>query len=405
MEVSRTIRLNFSGCRGDTIPPVTAPGIDALLSAAEAALSKKFGRNVQLGDVESLSEEDRRNLLLRCRDVNGGSPASFIIKKGSADARHFLNDWAGAEFLSGILRAPRTPRFYGGDQDLEFFILEDLGVHRSLVEPLLDEGASSAERALLALSSCLGSVHAATIGHAAAFERILQRRGPQAEIFAPPLTGLAERVRPLEPCLEGLGIRCGTGFHAEVAAVIAAVESPGPFLAYVHGDPCPDNVFWKGEELRLIDFEFSGFGHALADAAYGRMLFPSCWCANRIPADLVSRMEAAYRTELVTGCTEAQDDGMFESALTAVCAFWLLSTLCRLPAALEADRTWGIATMRQRVLARLEAFVMTAQEFDRLPAMRGTASRLLELLLEAWPDAAPLPLYPAFDRAAQSVRV
>jgi Phosphotransferase enzyme family len=395
---------------------VSGADVAPILAAAERILSRERGRHVRLGHVERLSEGDRRNLLLRCRDLTGGSPPSFIIKKvvtdsydpadtASFDTSRFFGDWSGAEFLSAILPAPKTPRYYGGDRDLGFFILEDLGVHRSLVEPLLDEDAASAERALLALSTCLGSVHAATIGGSAAFETVLRGRGSRAQIFAPPLTGLRERLTLLEGNLEAMGIRPANGFCLEVAAVIDAVERPGPFFSYVHGDACPDNVFWNGEDLRLIDFEFGGFGHALADAAYGRMLFPSCWCANRLAADLVSRMEAAYRVELVKGCPEAQEDRIFDTALAAVCGFWLLSSLSRhLAGAIEADRTWGIATIRQRVLARLEAFITTAQEFDRLPAMRGTASRLLEQLRGEWPDLPPLPLYPAFQRPSDAVR-
>ena len=110
-------------------------------------------------------------------------------------------------------------------------------------------------------------------------------------------------------------------------------------------------------------------------------------------------METAYRTELVKGCPEAQDDRTFETALVTACGFWLMSTLSRhLGNAMEADRTWGIATMRQRVLARLEAFIATAETFDQLPALRGTASSLLEMLQAAWPETPPLPLYPSFQR-------
>ncbi len=113
-----------------------------------------------------------------------------------------------------------------------------VGEHRSLVEPLLEEDADSAEKALLAFSQCLGSVHAATIGRAATFEAVVRR------------------------------------LHADA----------------------------------------------------------------------------------------------------------------------------GIATLRQRVLARLEAFVATAKEFGRLPALRGMAAQLLEILQTAWPDTPSLPVYPAFNR-------
>src|SRR5688572_28605371 len=154
-----------------------------IIVRAERVLSHTLGREVRLADVSRLSEDDRRNLLLRCRDVSGSSSDSFIIKKvvadtynpedvESFDTQRFFTDSVGAEFLSGALNTPRSLRFYGGDRSLGFFILEDLGEHRSLVEPLLEEDASSAERALLSYSACLGSVHAGTIGRSAACEEL-----------------------------------------------------------------------------------------------------------------------------------------------------------------------------------------------------------------------------------------
>jgi len=388
--------------------------ISNVVAPAERALSKTFGREVRLGEVECLSDDDRPNQLLRLRDVSGGSPASFIIKKvvaeaydpsdaAASDTRRFLSDSTGAEFLSTALAASLSPRFYGGSHDMGFFILEDLGEHRSLVEPLLEQDSASAGKALLAFSSSLGAMHAGTIGHSTSYEQLLRARSSQAGIFAPPLTGLGERVNELQGRLDGMGVHAGTEYARDVHAVINAIEHPGPFFSYVHGDPCPDNVFWNGDELRFIDFEFGGFGHALTDAAYGRILFPSCWCANRVPKTLVSKMETAYRTELVKGCPEAQDDRTFETALVTACAFWLMKTLSRhLGNALDADRTWGIATMRQRVLARLEAFTATAEEFDRLPALRGTAHSLLEKLRSAWLETPTLPFYPSFQRESVS---
>lgn len=382
------------------------------IAAAERVLARTYARDVRLGDVVRISDDDRRNLLLRCRDVSDGGSASFIIKKvvadtydpedaTSFDTTRFFSDWAGAEFLSSAIHALRSPRFYGGDRARGFFVLEDLGDHRSLVEPLLEEDAASAEKGLLAFTACLGAVHAGTAGQSSQFEQLLRGLNPHVGTYAPALTGLAGHVVDLQLRLGGLGVRVGNDFSEDVAAVIAAIEKPGPFLSYIHGDPCPDNVFWNGEQLRVIDFEFGGLGHALADAAYGRMLFPSCWCANRLPQDLISRMEAVYRAELATGCAQAQEDRIFEAALAGACGFWLLSTLSRsLSKVLDADSTWGIGTVRQRVLSRLESFIATAEEFDQLPGLRSVASQLLDVLRRSWPDVAPLPLYPAFQRAS-----
>ncbi|PYN25949.1 MAG: hypothetical protein DMD99_06945 [Candidatus Rokuibacteriota bacterium] len=394
-------------------------GFAPILTAAEQTLSKTLGRPVRLGETTPLTEKGRRNVVLRCRDLSGGSPASFIIKQvatehydprdtASWDVRRFFSDWVGAEFLSTIPTVPRSsPRFYAGDRSLGFFVLEDLGPHRSLVEPLLGEEATSAATALLTLATCLGKLHAATLGQSARFESLCRDLHPEAGLLAPSGAEFHERARRLQAALERLEVRVDASFRRELETVSGTIERPGPFFTYVHGDPCPDNIFLTGEQAYLIDFEFGRFGHALIDATYGRMMFPTCWCANRLPGALISRMESAYRAELVKGCPEAQDDRVFETALVRVCAFWLLNTLgWHLDGALREDRTWGIATVRSRLLGRLEAFLALAGALTQLPAVQGLAERLLEVLGERWPEAPPLPLYPAFatDRASGQSR-
>ena len=266
-----------------------------ILAAAEQVLSTTLGSEVRLGEVAPLTEKGRRNVVLRCRNLSGGSPASFIIKLVAADnydprdtaswdVRRFFRDWAGAEFLSTIPSVPRSsPRFYAGDRALGFFILEDLGPHRSLVEPLLEEDASGAARALLTFVTSLGNLHAVTRGQSARFESLCRDLSPGAELVASAGAEFDERAKQLKAGLERLGVRIEAPFLQELETVRSTIERPGPFLTYIHGDPCPDNVFFTGEQMRLIDFEFGRFGHALIDATYGRMMFPTCWCANRLP--------------------------------------------------------------------------------------------------------------------------
>jgi len=381
-----------------------------ILAAAERLLSDVLGSQVRLGEAASLTEKGRRNAVLRCRNLSGGAPSSFIIKQlavenydprdtTSWDVRRFLRDWVGAQFLNTIPSVARcSPRFFAGDRASGFFILEDLGPHRSLVKPLLEEDAAGAASALLAFTTCLGRLHAATRGHSARFESLCHDLSPEAGFVPWAGAEFHERIKLLQAGLEQLAVRSETAFLQELETVSGAIERPGPFFTYVHGDPCPDNVFLNGQQVRFIDFEFGRFGHALIDATYGRMMFPTCWCANRLPQSLLSRMEAAYRTELVKGCSEAADDVVFEPALVGVCAFWLLNTLgWHLQGALREDRTWGIATVRSRLVARLETFVTIAGERGHLPAIRGVAERLLEDLCERWREAPPLPLYPAFN--------
>jgi hypothetical protein len=178
------------------------------------------------------------------------------------------------------------------------------------------------------------------------------------------------------------------------------MAEPGPFLAYTHGDPCPDN--WRDIQgtLRLFDFEVGRFRHALLDGAYGRIHFPTCWCVNRFPPEIPEAMEQVYRVELARGCPAAAEDDLFYPALVEMCAFWLLVTcMGRKPLGelMDWDGQWGISSLRQRVLVRGEIFTGLAARFRHLEPLGEAVATLVALLRSRWPaEADAMPLYPAF---------
>jgi tRNA A-37 threonylcarbamoyl transferase component Bud32 len=388
----------------------------SLLTTAQTLLTNAVGERVRLTQVERLTDDERRNVVLRCQveGASQGQPASIIIKQvvaqdyrpdavDSWDTQRFFRDWAGAQFLTAISPdGTHSPRFYAGDPAQGFFLLEDLGVHHSLVEPLLEGDADRAERALLAFAARLGQLHAATIGGASHFEQLTGAINPALAVDVPAAClqharELQDRAEQVQLVLEQQGVRLAGRFADDIREISKMVAEPGDFLAYVHGDPCPDNVFHTGDRLRLIDFEFGHFGHALRDAVYGRMFFPTCWCANQLPAGVVGRMEQVYRAELARTCTSARDERTFKTELVRMCGFWLIGILAwHLPRALQEDDTWGIATIRSRILARLQAFDEASAASNQLPALRETMAALLDHLQRNWPDTRPLPLYPAF---------
>lgn len=386
---------------------------EPVITAASHLLAQRAGAPVQLTDVVCLSEEERRNRLLRVRVENPpeGLPASLIIKQvvakeynpdqaASWDTQRFFRDWAGAEFLSNLPGDPgHGPRFYGGNRELGFIILEDLGQnHQSLVEPLLEGDAASAEAALLRYIMRLGKMHADTVGRAAEFQALLHAANP-ALAAAP----VAHEERPLgiphfTNILTSFGVAVEAELLTELQAMYERIEQPGPFSAFIHRDLCPDNMFFIGEDVRLFDFEGGSFGHALIDASYARIPFPTCWCCNRIPQPVVLKLEAAYRTELMRGCPAAADDRLFAQGLGDACSYALLEWLrwWETPFTSMEDHRWGLASIRSRILVRLETLINTASEFDLLPHLRTSASQLLATLQTHWSDAEPLPFYPAF---------
>lgn len=378
--------------------------LNSLRVAAERLLSASLSNKIQIDKLERLTEAGRRNLLLRCF-INpiDNLPTSFIIKKvegnynpdnpNSRDTRRFFNDWIGTQFLNTISgKFQHSPRLYGGDRNLGFIVIEDVLHRNSLVKPLLGSDRDRAKWALLQYATCLSQLHTDTLSKAGEFQKLYQKVSPRMKP-----TKVSINIREHQSRLEKLGID-SDDWLSDLETIHETVSNPSEFLAYIHADACPDNVLDTGKELRLIDLETGFFGHAFLDAAYGRMMFPSCWCSKSLPHDIVQQMENAYRAKLIQRCPIAGDDEIFQTALANASGFWLLYTLSRhFEAAIENDCVFGISTIRQRILARLEVFIITSQEFNRLTGLRGISSRLLDLLRQRWSDVPELPLYPAFN--------
>src|SRR5207248_2722089 len=211
-----------------------------------------------------------------------------------------------------------------------------------------------AEEGLVMLAECVGRMHAETIGCQERYWQCRDALGPRPDWKR--WTPLEERRKALQDGFAAIGIEPAAGFEAEFRQLAAAMADPGPFLAYVHGDPCPYNCRIADGRLRLFDFETSGFRHAMLDAAYGRITFPTCWCVNRLPAHIAPMMEAAYRAQLVDACPAAADERRFHQEIVHCCAAWMiLSGTWILDEVHKDDWSWGLSTWRQRVLLRLDA--------------------------------------------------
>ena len=401
----------------DQTEPTPTISFDNLQAPTEALLSQALGRPITIARATLLTEAERRNQVWRCSLANAGEgePQTVILKRAdpqeyqpdnleSRSTQGFLRDWVGAAFLSEVCGAQRHgPQFYGGNLELGFVLLEDMGEHRSLVQPLLEGNASEATAALIAYAARLGRMHADTIGHQDDFRKMIHAVNPAAMPWLDHSEAEArkhwqEMLAQVVRLLVEVNIHLSDAALDEVEQAFMNIQIPGPFTAFIHTDPCPDNVFYANGQLRLIDFEFSRFGHALVDGLYGRFPFPTCWCANEVPGDVVAQMETRYRAELSRTCAAADDDALFGAASIAVCTWWTLMTLAdHLDNALkEPNAVWGIATIRARVLSRLGMFVRVAVEHGQHSALAEAMHATRSTLTERWSWAAPLPLYPAF---------
>jgi hypothetical protein len=397
-----------------------------ILTAAERALLAAGGAVLRLGAHTELAGSDRSRVV-RCSVLDGPcrAPASVIVKQtrgmdhptDSAHPDHssvgpawrFRNELAALQFLGEVAEdAGLAPRLLAADQHAGVIVLEDLGAARGLDHLLLGADAAAAERALLAFATALGTLHAHTHGKQEVYARFRTRLGADPAFFST----VAEDVFPPErvaavfhAAVDAAGITPMPGVDADLAVVVAFWSAPGPFLAYTHSDPCPDNCLLVDTTLRLIDWEFGGFRHALVDGISARMAFPTCWCANRLPEAVLQRMEHVYRTALATGCPEAGDDTLFQRAVVEACAYTTIGMLhWAMPGILDADSAWGLATFRQRLLLRLDGTARAAEEYGHLQALGATCAALAARLRSAWSSETHLlPIYPAFRPACGSL--
>ncbi len=385
------------------------------LRSAERLLRRGFGGSLRIDGYDVLT--DRRDVVARLRTAGAAeAPASAILKLFRGDNRaafdaadnaehgrpgwRFASEWAGLELLDSFDYSDGRPRvapaFYGGDPQRGLLLIEDAGDGLSLADALLGDDPKAAESALVAYVRALGRMHALTAGRAAEYDAIVDRLGRPKERALWQARVRRDVERLPEACDE-LEFEWSPGMVDDVQLVTAAMLEPGPFETYTHGDPCPDNDRLVESRMVFFDFERGGFRNAFLDGVYPRFPFPTCWCVNRMPEWLLPPLETAYRLELMKAAPELGDDGVFEAAIVNAAAFWLISTTVQLlPQALRLDQTWGISTIRQRLLYRFGLFSQTTARFRRLEALGAWAYLMRERMRAKWHEAREMPLYPAF---------
>ncbi|HEX5727631.1 MAG TPA: phosphotransferase, partial [Longimicrobiaceae bacterium] len=279
-------------------------------------------------------------------------------------------------------------------------VLEDVAGAAGLHSLLLAPDPVPAEAALLDLAATLGRLHAAGRALVPEHRRARDRLAPLRIPYSKAFRGMVEPdgfAAVLARACAAVDVRPSAAAVAELEALRRFWDEPGPFLTLLHGDVCPDNFLWTEDGGgRLVDFEFSAPGHALADAAFARLGFPACWCAGRLPEPLVERMEQAYRREL-----PAMDDAVFTAGMAEAYAFWALGALSwALPRALDADEGWGETPLRQRIVSQLETAAGLAVHHGRLEALGAAYAALAARLRERWGPALEVSLFPAFRSGA-----
>jgi hypothetical protein len=384
--------------------------------SAQGLLGRRYGGTLRIRNGSNFQASGRSNLF-RFEILHGPSeaPRSVIVKRAivpmrerfdprapHGPSRALFNEWAGLEFLSSLPDAQGlAPRWEGGDLDLGLVVMEDIGDCPRLDHMLLGTEAPAAQAALVRMAAALGRMHGLTANRGGDYERLRSSLGPRPEAISPEST-CAGLKRTLANLAANFGVTCSPDVLSDVDCLQALFRPDHPYWTYTHGDPCPDNWLLADSGIRLIDFESATYGNALLDGVYGRIHFPTCWCARRIPTSVVEHMDDAYRREFGTHVTAALDDELYSRTRVEACALHALKTFGQFLS--RHDLLWGIATMQQRAVLRSALLRELTEKHGHLESL-GRLCGMLGIRLSAMQigqRSAQMPYYPAFRDFAAS---
>jgi hypothetical protein len=293
-----------------------------------------------------------------------------VVVKRPADSAAFGRELQALRVLPEVVR----PGLVAAGDDI--LVLQDLGPGPSLADLLLGRDPAAAETALTTWAGTLGEALHATLRHGTPEE----------------LEGLEAGLDEMRQLAWALDVPVPAGVDDDVASIASMLARPGPWVAFCPSDTCPDNnrVLPDGS-VRLFDFEGAGWRHAAVEAAYCRAPFCTCWCMARLPEGMGGRMEAAF-----LGALAPTDPTGFSEAVTTAAVHHTLVQFRWFRRFVLDERPLpprAPSTGHQNVYVRLLA---VAAEREKLPALAEVSERLAAAIVGRWPDAAGMPLYPAF---------
>ena len=364
---------------GSVLSPAEAQVVSVLLADA-------WGPGSEIRGAEKVS--DRRHVVR----VHVATGRSIIVKRRpKQDAEGFGVELAALEYLNAMA-VPVAPRLVGADAAAGLLLMEDLGPGASLADALLAGDRERAQADLVAYARALGSMHAWSrpAGRTGRPAGPLRAAGPAGPV-------LAGRRRARPGGVPGRGGLAGFGrgrAGAEIDELSLILNGAG-YTGLVHGDACPDNVRFLADGGRIFDFETSGWGPVVLDAAYLLAPFPSCWCFATLPAEAAAPAMEAYRAVVRGAGIELGPD--WDAALTAALAAWIVARGPMITRVLREDRDWGTTTLRPRLLTWLQSFTAAARRTGVLPGLHALAGSLHDELSRRWPDTVTAG-YPALAR-------
>ena len=302
------------------------------LSHIEKSLSSSLKHEVRLAKCTKF----KKKRIFRCWVADGPSalPKVFLVKMARHTKREpyhpksdcvgspawkFFNEWAALQFL-GEIDSTQTisPKFIAGDVVQGLIAFEYVSKARSLRDILRNANAHERRHALLTYAQTIGRMHGATYGRKSEWLHLRTSLGTYCQAASDAFDGILRTFRRLATFVEQ---PVSVAVETELSELKKTLSEVEPFSALRHVDIAPQNYLLLNDGVKIVDFEYSDYGHFLLDAPFGPYPFPVRWEYDDV---LTREIESVYRSELSSGFHGALDDGIYYKGILTVWIYWLL---------------------------------------------------------------------------------
>ncbi len=306
--------------------------MDAPLPLVEKSLSSSLKYEIQLAKCTKF----KKKRIFRCWVADGPSslPEVFLVKMARHTKREpynreldcvgspawkFFNEWAALQFLSQI-DSTRTlaPQFIAGDAIQGLIAFEYVPKARSFRDILRDANENERRHALLTYAQTMGRMHGSTYGRQKEWLRLRTNLGTFRQADTGSFDGILRTFRRLATLVQQ---PVSAAVETELVELKGMLSEAEPFSAFRHVDIAPQNYLLLDDGVKLVDFEYSDYGHFLLDAPLGPYPFPVRWEYDKV---LAREIETVYRSELSAGFPGALDDDIYYKGILTAWIYWLL---------------------------------------------------------------------------------
>ena len=306
--------------------------MDIPLSRIENSLSNSLRHEIRLAKCTKF----KKNRIFRCSVADGPHclPEVFLVKMARHTKREpynpksnyvgspawkLFNEWAALQFL-GEIDSTQTisPKFIAGDVIQGFIAFEYISKARSFRDILRKTDVHEQRHALLTYAQAIGRMHGATYGRKDEWLRLRTSLGTFHQADPDTFNGILRSFRRLATFLEQ---PVPVAVETELSELKETLSEGEPFSALRHVDIAPQNYLLLNDGVKLVDFEYSDYGHFLLDAPLGPYPFSVRWDCDEV---LTREIESVYRTELSTNFRGALDDVIYYKGVLAAWLYWLL---------------------------------------------------------------------------------